>query len=344
MTVVNNKEKERARKLIEALAENHLSPELHGRLREWFLGVPENGVAEEALAEWAAQNATPDTIAPGRKEKEKFRRLVEMLEKEERGDRAAVSKRRFVPVRRWAWRAAAVLVPVLTAVGGAFLLFHDRAKEGTVLFHAESGGGHETFTLPDGSNVTLEPGSTLAYSGDFVSDRRVDLDGQAFFDVTHDPVHPFSVHHDGFHVAALGTEFHVKAHNHLPEAEIVLVSGSVRVEMGDHRLELLPEQKLVLDKAMLAVVELSQAGPGTLMRVMHHDLKIDKTHVREALAVVADYFDKEFFIEDVLWEDDSLDIVLPHDAPIETAILYLNALTETVKCYVVEDTIRVSGK
>ena len=48
--------------------------------------------------------------------------------------------------------------------------------------------------MPDGSDIWLTPGSTLCYDETFHTDeRRVHLDGEAYFDVEHDAKHPFDV-------------------------------------------------------------------------------------------------------------------------------------------------------
>jgi transmembrane sensor len=82
--------------------------------------------------------------------------------------------------------------------------------------------------LPDGSRVTLDSDSAVDVA--FANGRR-DLRlvrGRAFFDVAHDPDHPFAVEAGGRVVTALGTQFDVRL---APERmRVVLVEGSVSVE------------------------------------------------------------------------------------------------------------------
>ncbi len=65
----------------------------------------------------------------------------------------------------------------------------------------------EVFTLPDGSEVTLSPNSTLRYRED--GERMVKMSGKVFFDVARDESRPFEVRTDGAFVRVLGTEFQV---------------------------------------------------------------------------------------------------------------------------------------
>lgn len=348
MTVVGNEGKERAARLIEAMADDGTSSALHARLREWFLSVPEGGVAEEALAEWAERNMRPDTAPPCHDDRERFSRLVAMLDVVECSHADASGSLRNhsrgcrMALRRIAALVAAALIAILFAAWAAIHVCDDKAEMLTVLHHAENEAAYKTFTLPDGSKVTLDPGSKLEYSGDFVSDRRVALDGRAFFDVAHDGVHPFVVLHEGFRIAVSGTKFHVNAHGDISEAEIILLSGSVSVETGNQRMELMPEQKLVLDKSRRAVVKLSRAGYGSLMRVSHNDLKIDNLDAHAAIVIVADYFGKRFVMDGDIGHGDYLNIVLPHDTTAETAVRCLDALTGTTKVQMEGDTIRAS--
>ncbi len=64
---------------MDAIYECDLSAELHGRLSDWLLSIPEGGTSEGAFAVWATRNIKPDTSVPGKKDKENFGRLVEVL-------------------------------------------------------------------------------------------------------------------------------------------------------------------------------------------------------------------------------------------------------------------------
>jgi transmembrane sensor len=94
-------------------------------------------------------------------------------------------------------------------------------------FHTDH-GQRATFTLPDGSKVTLNTDSQLrtrAADGK----RHVYLDrGQAFFKVAHDASHPFVVHAAGRTITAIGTAFDVRVEG--KKLEVTLVEGKVRVE------------------------------------------------------------------------------------------------------------------
>ena len=85
--------------------------------------------------------------------------------------------------------------------------------------------------LPDGSRVWLNAASSLKYPVSFSSlkDRRVELHGEAYFEVAKDKLHPFLVETDGQEVTVLGTHFNIKAYQQDKNIVTTLAEGSVRV-------------------------------------------------------------------------------------------------------------------
>jgi ferric-dicitrate binding protein FerR (iron transport regulator) len=77
---------------------------------------------------------------------------------------------------------------------------------------ANTGTAPLRLPLPDGSVVTLQPGSEVAYYAPFAQSRRdISLRGAALFAVAKDAAHPFTVLANGFTTTALGTKFRVQA-------------------------------------------------------------------------------------------------------------------------------------
>lgn len=85
--------------------------------------------------------------------------------------------------------------------------------------------------LSDGSTVHLNSGSSLKYPAKFLrsGNRQVYLTGEAFFEVSKDPEHPFIVNSNGMDVKVLGTKFNVSAYPEDTIVNTVLVEGSVRL-------------------------------------------------------------------------------------------------------------------
>lgn len=91
--------------------------------------------------------------------------------------------------------------------------------------------GDTTLTLPDGTRVDLQAGSTLSIADDFGrSSRVVSMRGQAFFDVATDSSLLFSVESGALHAVVHGTSFNVLARPGEALCEVTVSSGCVEVK------------------------------------------------------------------------------------------------------------------
>ena len=110
-------------------------------------------------------------------------------------------------------------------------------------------GERQKITLPDGTKVILNSNTCLKYSVPFKGDvRKVEMDGEGFFDVAKDPDKPFIIHTISADVRVLGTSFNVKAYNEDDEVAVSVKTGKVQVDIENAALKLLPNEQLVLDK------------------------------------------------------------------------------------------------
>ncbi|MFV0266537.1 MAG: FecR family protein, partial [Draconibacterium sp.] len=97
-------------------------------------------------------------------------------------------------------------------------------------------GAKTNITLPDGSLVWLNSGSTLSFSSEFEDKRPVVLVGEAFFEVEKSDK-PFIVSTNFGDVEVKGTSFNVKAYTEENTLQATLVSGSVLVREKDSKKE-----------------------------------------------------------------------------------------------------------
>lgn len=131
--------------------------------------------------------------------------------------------RRLVLVRTFSTAAAVALLCL--SVWTAYLYMQPVAIQ-TVSTLAET----RTVSLPDGTSVTLNHYSTLTYPERFKSDNReVELNGEAYFEVSKDKKHPFVVRTEAVDVRVLGTQFNVDAYRDSPDVRTTLLTGSVAV-------------------------------------------------------------------------------------------------------------------
>lgn len=138
-------------------------------------------------------------------------------------------KARILPLRRWQPSYAVAASIVLLLVGAAFWFFMLRTGPYQAAYAANA--EVKTVTLADGSTVRLNSGSTLSYPSSFSDqERRVELDGEAFFEVEAGEI-PFVVASANAQVRVLGTAFNVWARG--PETRVAVRQGRVAFEALD---------------------------------------------------------------------------------------------------------------
>jgi ferric-dicitrate binding protein FerR (iron transport regulator) len=105
-------------------------------------------------------------------------------------------------------------------------------------------GGQYQLTLPDGSQVWLNAASSLRFPVAFGgAERRVELTGEAYFEVAKDARHPFKVAARGAEVTVLGTHFDVQSYADEPALATTLLEGAVQLRQGTQQTLLRPGQQ-----------------------------------------------------------------------------------------------------
>jgi transmembrane sensor len=100
--------------------------------------------------------------------------------------------------------------------------------------------------LPDGSIITLNRNSELSYSKKFgKKSRKVNIKGEGFFDIAHDPANPFIVDAGGATIKVLGTKFNVITKNSSFEVEVFVTNGKVMLSNSSGSKSLLIEPGFV---------------------------------------------------------------------------------------------------
>jgi transmembrane sensor len=91
-------------------------------------------------------------------------------------------------------------------------------------------GGQYQINLPDGTKVWLNAASSLKYPTQFAGNqRKVELTGEGYFEVSKDKKRPFTVVTDQQQVQVLGTHFNVNAYKEEHAIKTTLLEGSVKV-------------------------------------------------------------------------------------------------------------------
>jgi ferric-dicitrate binding protein FerR (iron transport regulator) len=153
----------------------------------------------------------------------------------------------------WIKYAAAVLLMVVTV---GYLSYKGGQNEiqssfGDIVI-ATPQGSRTQLSLPDGSKVWLNAGSSISYSQGFgYIDRLVNLVGEGYFEVVHNEKLPLSVVSENVCVKVLGTKFNFRDYPTDAEAIVSLTEGSVAMcskKNPDEGQLLKPGQRATVDK------------------------------------------------------------------------------------------------
>lgn len=220
-------------------------------------------------------------------------------------------------------KVAAILVLPLIIAGGLILshpgkLFNITSERSvSSVIHAPM-GARVSFSLPDGTAGWLNSGSSLTYSSPFNNNRKVTLDGEAWFDVTHNEKNPFEIFAGNSKVKVLGTSFNVSAYPGSQYIEVVLQQGKVEFYPGNssQKVIMVPSQKLVLNNGK---IDLSITDPSKFRAWTEGKLVFRGDEMVEVARRIERWYNVKVILADqklekfsfrATFEDDSLEEVL----------------------------------
>ena len=139
----------------------------------------------------------------------------------------------------------------MVLVASSFILYYYFAKPQNIVLTANA--GNMLVRLPDGSLVALNLGSTITYPEKFTGGKRkIEISGEAYFNVKHDKAKPFVIASGNARVEVLGTSFNVNTQAASGNIEVVLTSGKVAVYYEERKAE-----KVVLAPGEKAEIEIA---------------------------------------------------------------------------------------
>ena len=158
-------------------------------------------------------------------------------------------KRRWQPIIYKV--AATILLPVCLGLATYFGVEHMNKVSQDPFMVAVDYGQKANLTLPDGTKVWLNSATHLSYDAEYnKSDRKIYLDGEAYFEVARNTSHPFVVDMNRMEIEVLGTTFDARYERTSGIAETTLNSGSicVRTSRSQQSVRLRPDERLVFNE------------------------------------------------------------------------------------------------
>jgi len=158
-------------------------------------------------------------------------------------------------------------------------------------------GGKYHIRLPDGSVVWLNAASTLKYPTSFngQSVRRIEMTGEAYFEVVHNTEVPFVVKTGTQEVQVLGTRFNINGYSNELSVNTTLIAGSVKVSIPESPYVILkPNQQAIFVKGDLKVKEVD--ADGTISWV-NGDFNFKDENIRSIMRKLERWYDIDVVYE-----------------------------------------------
>ena len=198
--------------LREMLHDSETDATLYNRIREY----------------WDADVKIDETLSA-----ETQKRILEGIDKHHHN-----SRRDFV--LRF-YRVAAVIL--LALVGGMYYYFSVNQQH-TYTYATQN--AIADYVLQDGTKIKLNKNSSLTFTSAYGrKNRKVNLTGEAYFEVQKDKSKPFSVYTQGTETQVIGTTFNVFSNESRKQVTVALVEGSVRFKADGCNDLLRPQEEIV---------------------------------------------------------------------------------------------------
>lgn len=199
-----------------------MKEELNELYRKVLHGAARPG-EKESLARWmAGLSVDREEISPEALEAEREQSRRELQ------DRFFHQRKNITFIRPWLIAASVAALIICTVM---FFNIHPKQTEVTYAGISTKAGERKVITLADGSKIWMNSASSVRYPLSFNNGpREIFLDGEAYFDVSHDQNHPFMVHAGKLTVQVLGTTFDVRNYPDDADASVTVASGKVAVK------------------------------------------------------------------------------------------------------------------
>lgn len=164
---------------------------------------------------------------------------------------------RLKSLKIWGIAVAAALVPIMLIMGTGHyfgLEFKELFTVPEMVYSEAEQGEMVNVIFQDGTKVVLNAGTVIKYPKRFsLNERRVYIDGEAYFDVSAQKNRPFIVDCGDGSIEVLGTSFNVKAYSDDELMTVALDEGRIRFSAAEELRVLEKSQVLVYDRTRRSI-------------------------------------------------------------------------------------------
>lgn len=161
-------------------------------------------------------------------------------------------------------------------------------------------GRQFSLVLPDETQVWLNAASSITYPTAFIgNERKVQVTGEVYFEVTHNAAMPFKVSAGETTITVLGTHFNVNAYTDEPEKQVTLLKGSVKVqsEVGKMKSEIIKPAQQALAKLSGDLSIVNNVDVEQVMGWKNGTFRMNETGIANIMRQIARWYNVEIVYE-----------------------------------------------
>ena len=219
-------------------------------------------------------------------------------------------------IRRWTFRAAAVLLP-LVLILGLYLHLNTRVDIFGAGEYAEiyvPKGERTQMMFQDGTKVYINSDSYMRYPRKFgISERTVELKGEAYFVVAKNKNRPFVVNLNGPSIRVLGTSFNVEAYPENDDIKVNLDEGRINLKLlSDVEVPVSPGECVVYNKNTKSYRVNRNTDTGASSVWKSNVISFKDTTLDEVFSRLGRWYNVDFEVEDDIPSDLHITLVSRH--------------------------------
>lgn len=219
-------------------------------------------------------------------------------------------------IRRWTFRAAAVLLP-LVLILGLYLHLNTRVDIFGAGEYAEiyvPKGERMQMIFQDGTKVYINSDSYMRYPRKFgISERTVELKGEAYFVVAKNKNRPFVVNLNGPSIRVLGTSFNVDAYPENDDIKVNLDEGRINLKLlSDVEVPVSPGECVVYNKNTKSYRVNRNTDTGASSVWKSNVISFKDTPLDEVFSRLSRWYNVDFEVEDDIPSDLHITLVSRH--------------------------------
>ncbi len=219
-----------------------------------------------------------------------------------------------IPLKRFYRIVAAASILLAITFSGAYYLGRNNISNQSAQQTYSSLTGKSKVILPDGTEVWLHSNTTLSYNANFSSNtREVNMNGEAYFSVTHDANKPFIVHSNSSSVTVHGTKFNVNSYESSQNILVSLFEGSVSMKAANNNVMLRPGQEGYYDKSKNKL-EVKEGDVEFAKSWTNDQLRFENKNLREVCKYLSKWYSVEIQVDPSISDRQSYSFTLRNES------------------------------